>query len=592
MNNITISGLARRIRRREISVVETVTEYLNRSALLNPALNALVRITSERALERASAIDKRLAAGEDVGPLAGIPVAIKDNMHYQVVEVTSASQILRGFVSPFSATAVQKLEDAGAVIIGVANMDEFAMGSSTENSSYGPTRNPRDLDRVPGGSSGGSAAAVAADMVVCSLGSDTGGSVRLPASFCGVVGVKPTYGRVSRYGLHPYASSFDQIGPITKNIEDARTLLSVIAGYDPMDSTSLDNLIDWRENARGDELRGVKVGVPRELFGDGFDPEIRTLVLSAIGELSRLGAKVSEISLPTLEYALAAYYLIASAEASANLQRYDGVRYGARAAKKRNFSAMIESTRSEGFGPEVQRKILLGTYILSAGYYDAYYLRALRVRALIQQDFARAFSEVDIIAGPVSPVLPFLIGEKTADPLAMYLTDVATVSANLTGIPAISVPCGEINGLPIGLQLMTNHFREKLLLDAGELYEQHRSGMTDPFPINPLPLRSLTEPVSSKAIDDPVERIATLASLKLSDEQSSIFSADIGHILAYVELLNRAETSAIKPAARSLHFAQHARIDVAATFDNVDGILANAPAKENDYFRIPPVLED
>ncbi|MCY0876904.1 MAG: Asp-tRNA(Asn)/Glu-tRNA(Gln) amidotransferase subunit GatA [Firmicutes bacterium] len=404
-------------------------------------------------------------------PLAGIPYALKDNLCVTGMETTCASQILRGYIPPYSATVVERLERSGGVLMGKLNLDEFAMGSSTENSSYFVTRNPWDLSRVPGGSSGGSAAAVAAGMVPYTLGSDTGGSIRQPAAFCGVVGLKPTYGLVSRYGLVAFASSLDQVGPLTHSVEDAATVLQVIAGFDERDSTSVKvDIPDYTAALTGD-IRGLRVGIPMEYFDTGMEEGVRRSVEQAIATLRELGAQIKEISLPMTRYALSAYYLIAPAEASSNLARYDGVRYGYRATDPANLLDMYKKTRSEGFGPEVKRRILIGTYALSSGYYDAYYKRAQQVRTLIARDFAAAFAEVDVIVSPTTPTTAFAIGEKT-DPLTMYLNDIYTIPVNLAGLPAISVPCGLVDGLPVGLQMIGRSFDESTLLKTAHAYEQ------------------------------------------------------------------------------------------------------------------------
>lgn len=415
--------------------------------------------------------DARQSAGATRSPLAGIPYALKDNLCVAGMETTCASQILRGYIPPHTATVVERLERSGGVLMGKLNLDEFAMGSSTENSSYFATRNPWDLTRVPGGSSGGSAAAVAAGMVPYTLGSDTGGSIRQPAAFCGVVGLKPTYGRVSRYGLVAFASSLDQVGPITHSVEDAAIVLQAIAGSDERDATSVQGDVPDFAAALTGDIRGLRVGIAKEYFDTGMDEGVRRAVQEAVATLRELGAQVKEISLPTTQYALAAYYLIAPAEASSNLARYDGVRFGYRAQESDNLLDMYRKTRSEGFGPEVKRRILVGTYALSSGYYDAYYKRAQQVRTLISRDFAAAFSEVDVIVSPTTPTTAFALGEKT-DPLTMYLNDIYTIPVNLAGLPAISVPCGLAEGLPVGLQLIGQMFDESTLLRVAHAYEQ------------------------------------------------------------------------------------------------------------------------
>jgi aspartyl-tRNA(Asn)/glutamyl-tRNA(Gln) amidotransferase subunit A len=417
-------------------------------------------------------IKKEDAAGEPLPPLAGVPVAIKDVMVTRGVRTTAASKILENFIPPYDCTAVARLEAAGAVMLGKLNCDEFAMGSSTENSAYRPVRNPRDKTRVPGGSSGGSAAAVAAGMAVATLGSDTGGSIRQPASFCGVVGLKPTYGRVSRYGLIAFASSLDHIGPFANSVKDAALVLRTIAGHDPMDSTSADVPVPDYVAEMEKPVRGLRVGVAQEYFGSGLDSDVKAAVAAAIQKLASLGCEIVPVSLPHTEYAIPAYYVVATAEASANLARYDGVRYGFRARGARTLGEMYRATRDGGFGMEVKRRIMLGTYALSAGYYDAYYLKAQKVRTLLTRDFDEAFTKVDVIAAPTAPTPAFKLGEKVDDPLAMYLADIYTVTANLAGIPGISVPCGESReGLPIGLQILGKHFDEATVLRVAAAYE-------------------------------------------------------------------------------------------------------------------------
>ena len=408
------------------------------------------------------------------GKLAGIPVLVKDNICVKGEETTCSSRILAGFKPPYDATVVRKLKDAGASLIGKANMDEFAFGSSCETSCYGPTRNPWALDRIPGGSSGGSAAAVAAGETIMALGSDTGGSIRQPAALCGVVGLKPTYGRVSRYGLIAFASSLDQIGPVTRDVEDSALLLSVIAGYDEMDSTSVDTPVPNYKNSLVNDVKGLRIGVPKEYFIKGIDGEVEKAVKAAIGTLKDLGAEIVEISLPHTEYAVATYYIVGSAEASSNLERFDGVQYGSRAKDTKNIIDMFTRTRSEGFGDEAKRRILLGTYCLSTGYYDAYYLKAQKVRTKIREDFDRAFKSCDVIVTPTSPTAAFKIGEKLNDPLSMYLSDIFTIPANLAGIPAVSIPCGfSGGGLPIGLQIMAKPFDEETIFRAAYTFEQN-----------------------------------------------------------------------------------------------------------------------
>ncbi len=467
--------------RGEVSALEIAQNHLERLEAKEPQISAFLHVNRDGALMQAGVIDDRIRqlrqAGEDVDaalpPLAGVPVAIKDNMCTEGVPTTAASKILRDYVPPYDATVVRRLREAGAVMMGKANCDEFAMGSSTENSGYFPTKNPWDPTRVPGGSSGGSAAAVAAGEAAASLGSDTGGSIRLPASLCGVVGVKPTYGRVSRYGLIAFGSSLDQIGPFTRDVEDAALMMNAISGHDPMDSTSADVPAPDFTEALSAGVSGLRIGVPREYFGPGTEPGVDKAVRDAIALLERLGARVGECSLPHTSYALDVYYIIAPAEASANLARYDGVRYGPRAAGAVTVGEMYARTRAAGFGPEVRRRIIIGTYVLSAGYYDAFYLKAQKVRTLVKRDFDKVFEEFDLLATPVSPTVAFPLGSKVADPLSMYLSDVCTIPINLAGVPAVSVPCGMVDGLPVGLQLIGRSLDEATLLRAAYTYEQY-----------------------------------------------------------------------------------------------------------------------
>jgi len=442
----------------------------------NERLNAYITINHEAALKLAAAMDadiQNAVKNHRQKPLAGVPVAIKDNMCLAGVRTTCASRILGDYAPPYTATAVRKLEEAGAIILAKTNLDEFAMGSSTENSAFGPARNPINTELTPGGSSGGSAVAVAAGHVSVALGSDTGGSIRQPASFCGVVGLKPTYGRVSRYGLVAFASSLDQIGPFATNVSDAARMLQVISGRDRHDSTSSNAPVPDYLGALNGDIKGLRVGVPPECFGEGLDPEVKEQVEAGIRKLADRGAEIVEVSLPHTKYVIAVYYIIATAEASANLARYDGVRYGFRAEESRTLSEMYRKTRDEGFGAEVKRRIMLGTFVLSSGYYDAYYEKAQRVRSMLAGDFAEAFRRCDVIVTPTAPTPAFKIGEKSNDPLAMYLGDIYTVTINLTGVPAISVPCGSSKaGLPIGLQLIGNHFDEARLLNAAYAFEQ------------------------------------------------------------------------------------------------------------------------
>ncbi|HEX6503754.1 MAG TPA: Asp-tRNA(Asn)/Glu-tRNA(Gln) amidotransferase subunit GatA [Terriglobales bacterium] len=475
LNINTIDEVRSAIRDRRTTATAIAQNFYSKIEVTDRTIGAFLTLSKDRALQKASAIDALAAKGDHLPALAGVPVGIKDVMVTQGVRTTAGSKVLQNFIPPYDCTAVARLEAAGAVVLGKMNCDEFAMGSSNENSAYKPVHNPRDLSRVPGGSSGGSAAAVAAGMAVATLGSDTGGSIRQPASFCGVVGLMPTYGRVSRYGLIAFASSLDHIGPLTKTVKDAAIMLRTIAGRDPMDSTSADVPVPDYVAELGKPVRGLRLGVPKEYFGEGLDAEVRSAVEAAIQKLAALGCEVVPISLPHTEYAIPTYYIIATAEASSNLARYDGVRYGHRSKAVRSLSDMYERTRDEGFGAEVKRRIMLGTYALSAGYYDAYYLKAQRVRTLLARDFEEAFQKVDAIVTPTSPTAAFKLGEKTEDPLAMYLADVYTVTADLVGIPGISVPCGETREkLPIGLQILGRHFSESMILRLAHAYERSR----------------------------------------------------------------------------------------------------------------------
>lgn len=469
----SIRELHQQLVSKERSAVEITQEALNRIEALEPKLHSFLCVTANRALEQASSVDAKIAAGEEIGLLAGIPIGIKDNMCTQGIPTTCASRILENFVPSYESTVTQKLADSGAVMVGKTNLDEFAMGSSTENSAYQVTANPWDVSRVPGGSSGGSAAAVAAGECTVALGSDTGGSIRQPASFCGVVGMKPTYGLVSRFGLVAFASSLDQIGPFGRTVEDTAILLGAIAGYDPKDSTSLKvEIPDYTQFLKPD-LNQLKIGVIKETFGEGLDSAVAQAVTKAIAQLKNLGAEVQEISCPRFRYGLPTYYIIAPAEASANLARYDGVKYGFRAPNPENLLDMYMRTRAEGFGAEVKRRIMVGTYTLSAGYYDAYYIKAQKVRTLIKQDFKNAFEQVDVLVCPTVPTTAFKAGEKTADPLSMYLSDLMTITVNLAGLPGLSLPCGfDERGLPIGLQLISNVLREDQLFQVAYAYEQ------------------------------------------------------------------------------------------------------------------------
>jgi len=470
-SRLSISRLAPLLASRQVSPLEVTEELLERIAARDRDLHTYITVDEAGARAQAREAEARLARGE-AGPLTGIPLALKDVLATRGLRTTCASRILENFIPPYDATVCARLRQEGAVILGKVNMDEFAMGSSTETSAFGPTHNPWQRDCIPGGSSGGSAAAVAADLCIASLGSDTGGSIRQPASHCGVVGLKPTYGRVSRYGLVAYASSLDQIGPLTKEVRDAAILLQAIAGHDHRDSTSVPAPVPDYQEALGREIRGLKVGVPREYFGPGLDPEVREAVKTALRTLEGLGAELVELSLPHTDHAVAAYYVIAMAEASSNLARYDGVKYGLR-VEGRNLLEMYAQTRTRGFGAEVRRRIMLGTYTLSAGYYEAYYRKASQVRTLIRRDFEAAFAQCAVLAAPVAPTPAFRLGEKVDDPLTMYLSDIFTISVNLAGIPGISVPCGfSAGGLPIGLQLLGPPLGEAVMLQVAHAFEQ------------------------------------------------------------------------------------------------------------------------
>ena len=472
LNLLTIDAARSAIQERKTTSMSLVQSFYTRIQKEDSAIGAYLTLTKERALEQADRMDRMAAEGEALPALGGVPVAIKDVMCTRGVRTTAGSKILENFIPPHDSTAVARLEAAGAVVLGKLNCDEFAMGSSNENSAFHPVRNPRDISRVPGGSSGGSAAAVAADMAVVALGSDTGGSIRQPASFCGVVGLMPTYGRVSRYGLIAFASSLDHIGPLAKTVKDAAIVLRTIAGRDPMDSTSADVPVPDYVAELAKPVSGLKIGVAKEYFGDGLDSEVRKGVEDAIEVLAQQGCEVVPVSLPHTEYAIPTYYIVATAEASSNLARFDGVRYGYRVKHARTLSEMYRRSRDEGFGAEVKRRIMLGTYALSAGYYDAYYLKAQKVRTLLTRDFGEAFKKVDAIVTPTCPTAAFKLGEKVNDPLAMYLADIYTVTADLAGIPGISIPCGTTRDkLPIGLQILGKHFDEATILRLANAYE-------------------------------------------------------------------------------------------------------------------------
>ena len=473
LNALTIEAARAGVQARKTTATSLAEAFYAKIETTDPEIGAYLTLSKDRALEQAARMDSLAAKGDELPPLGGVPVGIKDVMVTRGVRTTASSKILANYIPPYDCTAVARLETAGAVVLGKLNCDEFAMGSSNENSAWRPVHNPRDLSRVPGGSSGGSAAAVAADMAVATLGSDTGGSIRQPASFCGVVGLMPTYGRVSRYGLIAFASSLDRIGPLTKTVKDAATVLRTIAGRDPMDSTSAEVPVPDYVAELEKPVRGLKLGVAEEYFEEGLDSEVRKSVEAAIQKLAASGCEIVPVSLPHTEYAIPTYYIVATAEASSNLARFDGVRYGYRARDARTLSEMYRRSRDQGFGAEVKRRIMLGTYALSAGYYDAYYLKAQRVRTLLVRDFEEAFKKVDAIVTPTSPTAAFKLGEKVDDPLSMYLADIFTVTADLAGIPGISVPCGKTKeNLPVGLQILGKHFDEATILRVAHAYEQ------------------------------------------------------------------------------------------------------------------------
>jgi aspartyl-tRNA(Asn)/glutamyl-tRNA(Gln) amidotransferase subunit A len=473
VHRLTIHELHERLKAREVTAQEVTGVLLERIKKIDSSIKAYLTVTEQEAMEQACEADRAIAVGK-VSALTGSPVAIKDNMCTQGITTTCASKILENFIPPYDATVVTRIKGQGGVLLGKTNMDEFAMGSSTENSRFMVTRNPWNLDLIPGGSSGGSAAAVAADECIAALGSDTGGSIRQPAACCGVVGMKPTYGRISRYGLVAFGSSLDQIGPITKDVEDCAILLNGIAGYDPLDSTSIDLPTPDFCKALVKDVKGWTLGVPKEFFVEGMDPEVEEQVGAAIRTLEGLGARVKEITLPHTGYAVATYYIICTAEASSNLARYDGVKYGFRASEAKELVEMYLETRSQGFGPEVKRRIMLGTYVLSSGYYDAYYRKASQVRTLIKEDFEKAFTTCDVIITPTAPTPAFRLGEKVQVPLQMYLSDIFTISVNLAGVPAISIPCGfSKGGLPIGLQIIGRQCEEERIIQAAYAFEQN-----------------------------------------------------------------------------------------------------------------------
>ena len=481
ISELTALELGKEIKEKQISVREAVQASLERIHKYEDTVHAYVTLTEEAALAQADEIQKQIDDGTLTGPLAGVPMAIKDNICTEGIETTCSSKILRGFVPPYSAEAALNLKKAGAILLGKTNMDEFAMGSTTETSWFGPTKNPWNTEHVPGGSSGGSCAAVAAGETFFALGSDTGGSIRQPSSFCGVTGIKPTYGTVSRYGLIAYGSSLDQIGPVAKDVSDCAAVLEVLASHDPKDSTSMERRDCDFTSALSEDVRGMRIGIPESYFGQGLDQEVKDAVLEAARVLGEKGAIVETFDLKLAEYAIPAYYVIASAEASSNLSRFDGVKYGYRTPEYEDLHEMYKKSRSEGFGPEVKRRIMLGSFVLSSGYYDAYYLKALRTKALIKQAFDKAFEKYDVILGPAAPSTAPLLGDSLSDPMKMYLGDIYTVSVNLAGLPGITVPCGmDDKGLPIGMQLIGNCFSEKKLFRAAYTYEQARGAFGQP----------------------------------------------------------------------------------------------------------------
>ncbi len=470
MHNKTLAEISAGLRQREFSSQELTEAFLSRINMHNDALNCYISVTDERAVSDAQAADKVLAQGRG-GPLTGVPIAHKDIFCTQSIKTSCGSKMLDSFVAPYDATVVERLSAAGSVMLGKLNMDEFAMGSSNETSYYGPVRNPWDAKSVSGGSSGGSAAAVSARLAPASTGTDTGGSIRQPAAFCGITGLKPTYGRVSRYGMIAFASSLDQAGPLTRTAEDAAMLLQAMVGFDPRDSTSVNQPVDNYTETLNDSIEGLTIGLPKEFFGESLDAEIATVVDQAIDEYRKLGAKVREVSLPNIDMSVPVYYVVAPAECSANLSRFDGVRFGHRCEEPKDLNDLYIRSRGEGFGAEVKRRILMGTYALSAGYYDAYYLKAQKVRRLISDDFAKVFSEVDVLAAPTAPSVAFGIGEKVDDPIGMYLSDIFTIAVNLAGIPALSIPVGFVQQKPVGMQIIGNFFSEQRLLNIAHRYQ-------------------------------------------------------------------------------------------------------------------------
>ncbi|HIE59307.1 MAG TPA: Asp-tRNA(Asn)/Glu-tRNA(Gln) amidotransferase subunit GatA [Persephonella sp.] len=468
----SLKELSSLISKKEVKPSEIVESFIKRKEEFEPKISSYVSDLSEKALEEAKQKDEELTKLDEVPFVFGIPIAIKDNISTKGIKTTCSSKMLENYIPPFDATVIEKLKNASYIIAGKTNMDEFAMGSSTENSAFFTTKNPWDIERVPGGSSGGSASAVGAGIVPASLGSDTGGSIRQPAAFCGVVGLKPTYGRVSRYGLVAFASSLDQIGPITRTVEDSAILLNIISGNDPKDSTSAKREVPDFTKAIGKDIKGLKIGLPEEFFSEGLNPQIKDMVLNVAQQLEKEGAELVSVSLPTAKYAIEAYYIIAPSEASSNLARFDGVRYGYRVKNYEDLEDMYQKTRDEGFGAEVKRRIMIGTYALSSGYYDAYYLKAQKVRTLIYQEFIKAFEKVDVLLTPTTPDVAFKIGEKSNDPIQMYLSDIFTVSVNMATVPAISVPCGFIGNLPVGAQFIAKPFDEETLFTVAHYYER------------------------------------------------------------------------------------------------------------------------
>ena len=471
MHNKTIAELSAALQKGEVSRVELTQHFIDRIEKLDTDINAFITVTPEMALESAKAADARIKAG-NAGPLTGVPMAHKDIFCTSGVRTSCGSRMLDNFVAPYDATVVEKFKQAGTVVLGKTNMDEFAMGSSNETSFYGPVKNPWDLERVPGGSSGGSAAAVAARLAPGVTGTDTGGSIRQPAALCGITGLKPTYGRVSRWGMIAFASSLDQGGPMARTAEDCALMLGAMAGFDPKDSTSIDRPVDDYVSGLGNDLKGLKIGLPKEYFGEGLEPAVAQVIEAAIDEYKKLGAEVVEISLPNTHLAVPAYYVVAPAECSSNLARFDGVRYGYRCENPKDLYDLYTRSRGEGFGSEVKRRIMVGTYALSAGYYDAYYLKAQKIRRLISNDFTEAFKQVDVIMGPASPTTAFKVGEKADDPVTMYLSDIYTIAVNLAGLPGMSVPAGDVGGLPVGLQIIGNYFDEARLLNVAHKFQQ------------------------------------------------------------------------------------------------------------------------